>query len=141
MKKIGPQITEETEFYLLSNFRNLNAGSEYIMQALPHITKKFFGLDIKGRFSHDEICLMIDVMNGTALTPRSAGQHILLNVQDGMKIDHLDQKWRVDGSALIEKLSGMSTPDLMFLEVWIAGFWNQNGKITLEKYIKPLLAD
>ena len=69
---------------------------------------------------------MIDVMNGTALTQDLAGQQLPLNVIDGIALDGLDEKWGVDAEKINQKLAGMSTPELMFLEIWIQGFWGGN---------------
>ena len=142
MKKIGPRVTEQTETFLKSNFRSLSAGAEYITNAAPSVMKKFIGQDIKTRFLREELLLMVDVMNGTMLTAGIAGQHLPLNVADGIQLDRLDEKWEVDGPALEEKLKTLSTPDLFFLEVWIQGFWEQLGtedEIPLEEYVKAAL--
>lgn len=127
MKKVGPTITPQTEAYCLSHFLRLNTGAGYIINAAPSVARKFIGIDIKDRFSAGELKLMIDVMNGTMLTPGMAGQHLQANVEDGIALDGLAEKWEVDGPGIVKKLADMSTPDLMFLEIWIQGFWKQLG--------------
>ena len=138
MKKIGPRVNEKADEYLTKNFRNRSAGAEYILNATPAVARKFMGLDLNGMLVKAELNLMIDVMNGTALTPDLAGQHLPLNVVDGIALDGLDEKWGVDAEKLNQKLAGMSTPELMFLEIWIQGFWERLGtdsEIPLEEYV------
>lgn len=138
MKKIGPRVSETTEKFLKTNFKSLSGGAEYCLEAMPAVARKFMGLDFKGRLSREELYLIIDVMNGTMLSPQIAGQHIPLNVEDGIALDHLDQKWEVDGPALVEKLKAMSTPELFFLEIWVQGFWQRLGtedEIKMEDYV------
>jgi len=122
MKKLGPRANERTIEYLDSHFNKRNAGAEYILATWPAAARKFIKLDMKGRFTAGELKLMIDVMNSTTLSPEMAGQHITLNVASGIALDNLDQKWDVDSKELNGKLSKMSTPELMILEIWIQGF-------------------
>ena len=123
MKNINARVSEKSEKFLTENFRSKGAGAEYILAALPAASRKFIGLDMKGRFTSHELKLMIDVMNGTILTPEIAGLHLPINVRDGIALDGLDEKWSIDGKALEAKLTQMSTPELLILEIWIQGFW------------------
>lgn len=141
MKNLGPRANERTIEYLTNNFPKINAGAEYILAAVPAAARKFIGLDMKGKFTAGELRLMIDVMNGTMLSPEIAGQHLGLNVADGIALDGLDEKWGVDAGMLNEKLAGMSTPELMILEVWIQGFWQAvtDHDQDLDEYIQVAL--
>ncbi len=141
MKKITPRINDKTVDYLQKNFKNLNAGSEYLLDSIPTVARVYAGYQLKGKFTGGELKLMIDVMNvrQDMLTPQLAGQHILPNVQDGITLDHLDEKWEVDPDKIQEKLKSLSIPDVFFMEIWIQGFRQQNLDINLEEYIKELI--
>jgi hypothetical protein len=140
MKKITPRINKSTEEFLSQNFKNLNAGSEYLLDSIPAVARVYAGYQLKGKFTAGELNLMIDVMNGTMLTTQFAGQHILPNVQDGIALDNLDQKWAVDPDQVKDKIKKLSVPDIFFLEIWIQGFWQQNTEtgMNLEEYVKHL---
>lgn len=141
MKNINARANERTEKYLAGNFRTKGAGAEYILAAWPAAARKFICLDMKGKFTAGELRLMIDVMNGTMLSPEMAGQHLSLNVADGIALDALDKKLEVDAETLNKKLAEMSTPELMILEIWIQGFWEAvtNHGQDLDEYIKVAL--
>jgi len=139
MKKITPRIADNTVGFLTDNFKNLNAGSEYLLDAIPSVARVYAGYQLKSIFSAEELQLMIDVMNGTMLSPLLAGQHLKVNVEDGIALDHLDSKWEINGNNLISKLGDMSVPEVFFLEIWIQGFWIQSDGIELEDYIQSLI--
>jgi len=142
MKKITPRIDDSAEKFLKTKFNTTNAGSEYCLNSLYPVFRKFIALDLKGKFTGSELTLMIDVMNGTMLISQFAGQHLSANVSDGIVLDALDVKWEIDPTELKEKLISLSTPELFFLEIWIHGFWVQNTKknMDLDKYIEGLAA-
>ena len=141
MKKITPRISEKSEIFFKNNFKNVNSGVEYLLEAIPAIARVYAGYQLKGKFTGDELKLMIDVMNGTMLTAQFAGQHLLANIQDGIVLDHLDEKWKVDSDKIQEKIKNLSIPDIFFLEIWIQGFWQQNTEsgVDLNKYIEELI--
>ena len=139
MKKITPRIADNTVGFLTDNFKNLNAGSEYLLDSVPAVSRVYVGYQLKGTFTENELKLMIDIMNGTMLNPSLAGQHLKSNIEDGISLDHLDTKWEVDGNDLISKLGDMSVPEIFFLEIWIQGFWIQSDGIELEDYIQSLI--
>jgi hypothetical protein len=140
MKKITPRINEKSEEFFKTNFKSVNSGAEYLLESIPAVARIYAGYQLKGKFTADELKLIIDVMNGTMLTAQFAGQHLLPNVQDGIALDHLDEKWEIDADKLKEKIKSLSIPDIFFLEIWIQGFWQQNTEsgVELEKYIEEL---
>ena len=139
MKKITPRIADNTVGFLTDNFKNLNSASEYLLDAIPSIARVYVGYQLKGIFSAEELKLMVDVMNSTMLSPLLAGQHLKVNVEDGIALDRLDAKWEIDGNKLIAKLNDMSVPEIFFLEIWIQGFCIQSNEIELEDYIQSLI--
>ena len=141
MKNTNARITDKTEKFLTDHFRTKSAGAEYILAAMPAVMRKFIGMDIKGRFTENELKLMIDAMERCVLSPEMAGQHLPLNVTDGIMLDHIDEKWGVDAVQLNRTLAGMSTPEIMLLEIWIQGFWQAATEHAqdMDEYIKAAL--
>jgi hypothetical protein len=63
-------------------------------------------------------------------------------VSDGIALDGLDQKWEVDGKALVEKVKTLTSFQQGVFEIWANGYWYaQTGKKLrdLEKYVGELL--
>ena len=141
MKNVNARVSDKTETFLGSHFRTRSAGAEYMLAAWQAASRKYVGIDMKGKFTPGELRLMIDVMNGTILSPEMAGQRLAMNVSDGMELDAMDEKWGVDAEQINYKLSTMSTPELMILEIWIQGFWQAvtDRNQGLEEYIQVAL--
>ena len=135
MKRTSPRVSESTEAWITSNFSSLNGGSEYILEATAAVAKRM-AARIKSVFPDQEMQLMIDCMNGTILSPQIAGQIISLNVSDAIDLDGLDKKWGVGKAEIMGKLESLTLPELMHLEVWCQGFWEQQPNVKLEDYIK-----
>jgi hypothetical protein len=138
-KKVGPEISEQAEKFYRENFANVNAGTAYVLGAFPGMYGRAMA-DMRGVFSRGELMLMLDVCNGLWLTPALAGEHITIQVADGMEIDRLDEKWKIDKKQLLEKLQKLSTLHLACLEIWAEAFWGQeeHGNKQLEKWVKKL---
>jgi hypothetical protein len=141
MIKTAPRISKSAAEFIPEYFRTLNAGLEYIIDSWPVLYR--YTLDhLKKHFSRGELMLMIDVFNATALTPRIAGQHIQLSVDDGMKLDRLDEKWNVNRNDLNAKLESCTIFERACLEIWANGFWyggpgGENRDI--EKYVDEMV--
>jgi hypothetical protein len=140
VKAIGPKISEESAAWLEKNFKNLNAGATYILDAFPGLYARTLH-DLAGNFPRGELLAMVDVMNATWLTPGIAGQHLAINVRDGIELDHLDQKWEIDGKVLNRKLTNLSIFALACLEIWIGAFWKQENHDNLEDWVKQFIQE
>ena len=124
------------------------SGTYSDLESIRTVVKSFEALyfscireDLKDLFSKNELLLMIDVMNGTMLTPGSSGHQISANVEDGIALDRLDEKWEIDKTAIIKKLSGLSLFQKTALELWTKKFWIQTeteGAIDIEAYAEQL---
>lgn len=81
------------------------------------------------KFSRDELCLIMDACNGL-VTGRPS--YIWAEVYDAIRLHRLDDKWSVDGQALVSKLQELSDVELYGLEEAIRRFWQQPDKDTDE---------
>lgn len=132
--KVSPRISQKSATEMTKAFASLNAGCEYILDSWPGLYRQTIHA-LKGRFSRGELMLMIDVMNGTYLTPGHAGQHLDINVEDGIKLDVLDKKWEIDGPALNKKIAALTIFETASLEWWIQAFWNQDKHNKIEECV------
>lgn len=72
----------------------------------------------------DEACLITDALNGSLMTADTA--HLLwASIEDAIKYEGLQEKWGVDGKALVEKLR-CSLNEIQTMAVIDAAerFWN-----------------
>lgn len=135
--KTSPRISSKSADWYKGNFSSVNAGLEYTLESMPSLYR--YTLDsLKGRFSRGELMLMIDVNNGLILTPRMAGQHLGAQVSDGIALDRLDDKWKIDGKELNKKVSGLTIFEAACLELWIGAFWENHEHTDIEKYVADL---
>lgn len=166
LKTISPRISEKTSEFLLSLGGTVNAGAEYSLGMLTNMATEHapatFGnaimgidyavkafsrlyrkalMDIIGTFEKNELLLMLDNMNGVMLTPAIAGQHIVHNVLDGIALDGLDKKWKIDADTIKEKLVSLTDMQLIALELWCRAFWEvtyHSDNSNIEDYVKQL---
>jgi len=147
LKKTGIQISPGSLELLGTLFKkgagkpNPSGAASYIVESFRNLYRQTL-LKIKGLFTPEDLYLMLNVANGTILTPSIAGQQLLPSVEDGIALDSLDTCYETNGPALIEKMKTLSIPERAILEIWLKGFWEQNGikGLTIEDYIKPLIS-
>jgi hypothetical protein len=127
-------VTATAATTLAQYFETAEVGARYVLNAFPTLLKTTISNDLKGKFTENEVKLMIDVMNATMLTNDSVGHHLLANVEDGITLDKLDQKWEIQGDLLVDKLKTLTLTQLMLLEIWVQGFWSMEGD-NLDEYV------
>jgi len=137
-KSTSPEITEKSADFYKTTWGSVNSGTTYILDAFPSLYKHTMH-ELKGRFSREELLLMIDVNNGLWLTPGISGQHMSAQVPDGIALDHLDEKWEFDGDALNKKIDSLSIVEAACLEIWIMAFWEQDDHANIEEYVAAML--
>lgn len=113
---------------------------EYILTASKAINIRSM-VKLKGMFTTPELSLIIDVMNGFMLSPAMPGESLRGNVPDGIALDRLDEKWEVDGKALVEKINALGIAEAATLELWANGYWygNHDELPNMDEYIKKLI--
>lgn len=122
MKRIGPRIDEPTYAFLQACFDNPDRGAGFILEAWPSLYTRTLKRVLRD-FTKAELKLMIDVFNATMLTAQMAGQMLVAEVVDGMKLNALDTKWDVNGCELAAKLEGLAAFDAACLELWANSYW------------------
>lgn len=74
-----------------------------------------------------EAWLLVDVLNGTIMDATTA--HMLwAEVEDGIRLDRLADKWELDGPALVEKLRGLTELQSMVLVDAAERFWEDEDR-------------
>lgn len=164
MKKTTPRLSDGTAKFLETNFRSVNGGAEQVLstiamladlplvktntdpsQSIDYAIRAFSDVyrkelhGLRGKFSKDELMLVIDVFNGSLLSPQLAGQHIYANVADGIELDRLDEKWSIDKATMLPKIQEISNLQRACLELWAVAYWQGDFYLTQEpeEYVAP----
>lgn len=94
-------------------------------------------------FTDNEICLMVDVTNGTMISSFALGYSLMLNVEDGIALEGLDKKWSVDKDSLLNKLKSLSGFHRVVIEVLAHNFWygadGQGGRDLSDEALQGLV--
>lgn len=79
--------------------------------------------------TRDEACLICDALNGTVIFEQ---EYIFIGaeIQDSIRLDHTDEKWSVDGPALVRKLAGASPVTLCAIADAAERFWEHPERDT-----------
>lgn len=123
MHKLTARVQDDTVSWLAKHFETKTSGAEFALDLFPLLISRTWR-ELRGKFTRGELCLILDVFNGVILSARLSGQHLLLEVYDGMTIEGLDAKWEVDRDLLMGKLKALSGLELTAMEIWGAGFWH-----------------
>lgn len=140
-KRVAPWVTPQAQMWLSETFENLNQGATYLMLSAGPLYRQTL-IEMKGKFTADELRLMLDVMNGTMLTAEWPGATLAGNVRDGIALDALDEKWKINGSELIDKINSLHTFQLHTIELWANGFWyggDRDRELDIDAHVKKLL--
>lgn len=171
MKQQNIEMTPETSAWYSENFPSARQGAKIAVETFCESLKDHpvagmfsdpftahqFMLDvwkhawrhslvgIKGIFTAPELMLIIDIYNGTMLSAMHYNSNSLeVGISDSIALDGMDQKWKIDGPALVEKCRGLTPMQSLCLELWANGFWygkeaSANQDRDLKEYVKPLL--
>lgn len=77
--------------------------------------------------SDDEMAYILDVCNGTVFANGISIYMLPLEIEDSIP-DGYPEKWKVDGSALAEKLRGLSFGESVALVDAIERWWDRTGE-------------
>lgn len=91
------------------------------------------------RFSATEILLVTDAVRGTLWLPDTVC-YLADDVEEGIEHDKLDEKWSVDGKALVAKLRELSFAQTMSFVDATERFWTTPDKYVVGEAARELLA-
>ena len=122
-------------------FTDALTGAEFMLQTWRQIYRVSL-VQIKGKFTRDELALFIDTHNGMMLSPMHFGSNTLaVGPSDAIALDNMAAKWGVDPESLLNKIHELSAAQQLCLEIWACGFWSSQetpeGK-DFERYIDQL---
>lgn len=107
---------------------SLNGGGTGLSHRLSQIADRYCEILRRTRlpdFTESETSLLHDACNGVWHEPASTIRGALAQgVEDAIDLDGLDEKWSVDGLALIEKLRGLDFIQEVKLVEDIERYWS-----------------
>jgi hypothetical protein len=77
------------------------------------------------RLTTKETMLIADALNGILMDVTSVPL-LWAQVQDAIALEHLDEKWQVDGQALVDKLRGLNEIQALAVVDAAERFWRDN---------------
>lgn len=144
--QMSPRLSPGVGEWYEQHFPSRNAGGEYVLAAWPNLYRRTL-FELKGKFDRPELMLIIDVFNSTMLSPEMAGQELDLQVREGIYLDALDLKWKIDDRLnLIQRVVDLPIFSRAVLTLWANGYWYGRPDTSdlpdlpdLEKYVKAML--
>lgn len=76
--------------------------------------------------SVSEAWFIVDMLNGTIMDANAAGL-LWASAEDACALDGLDEKWKLDGKAFVQKLKNLSGIQAMALVDAAERFWQANN--------------
>ena len=126
-RQIAPRLTNTAVTFLHNNFKNINAGSSYILESIPAIFKQTVS-DLRKKFSENEMEAMAACLWEVPLYPAMAGQ-ILLTKINNLFTDDYENKIKCDINKLVKKINELSLAEIYFLEIYLKGSYVNMEKI------------
>lgn len=122
--ELGKEISERGDNRTLVIHRDLERLYTLYRYALQDIS-----------LSLQEAWFIVDILNGTPMDAETANM-LWAEAEDACFLNHLDQKWGIDGKALVEKLKKLSRTHCLALVDAAERFWQANTGNMGEEDIK-----
>jgi len=122
-----PPLNKQSRWFIVDNFESNSQGVHYALEALPVLYQAALK-EIKGKFLYDELSFILDVFNGAAINPQTAGQTLIARCEHKIELDRLDKKWRVNKKQFLNALRSLSYFQRAALEIWANGYWHGRTK-------------
>ncbi len=139
MKAIAPKISDTAAEFFPQLFSNLHKGVTYALEIWPTLYKRTL-IEMRGRFTADELTLIVEAFQGLNLNPDIPGQFAGINVSNAIDLKRLEDKRSVNKKTLVKKIEGLTIFQTAALEIWASAYWQgkRNKEIKLEKWIEGL---
>lgn len=132
-----------TREFIERHFSDPATGAERIVRSFPRLFEKSLD-EVRGRFTREELYLMIDVLSGRYDKCSDAGNRLFRECMNEITADDLDRKWTVDRERLLDKISELTVFQSFCVELWAAAYWRGEGgtertDIDLERHVERLI--
>lgn len=114
--EIAPALSERLANYPVGGIarRDLERYYALLVEELATVT-----------LSENEALLICDALNGTLMLPQTM-RLLWAEIDDSIRLDATDEKWQVDGPALVEKLRRFTSGQTLAVVDAGERWWNRN---------------
>jgi hypothetical protein len=125
-KSIAPKIEGTAADWISGMFPSLNAGSTFLLEAMPGLYRKSLS---EMAFSEEELHVILDVLQDHRKTmcrgsADMAGRTLPLKIAD------------TENETLLNRINDLPRFSIVCLEIWAASFWQQEGNKTKEEWVE-----
>jgi len=85
-----------------------------------------------------ELSLVAEALGGTIFDDELLVRALDADVEDAIRLDHLDEKWGVDREAIIDKLEALSPLARIKLLLLVAAFWSNPERREVPRSLREL---
>lgn len=125
---ISPRIGDDVAAALADIAGTKAAGGGEACEAYVYIRRSTMA-ELQGKFSKAEATALVDMYNGTMLTPelQYQAQVLRVKIEDAEKFDRTCSKYKVDVSKLTAKTDKLTAAQVFILQQELVRAWNQNA--------------
>jgi len=138
-KALGPKVGQVAFDFLKTTWGKPNRGATYILEAFPGMFMDTIR-EMKGIFSDEELCLILDSMHKCELSAHISGSHLTPYLLDAIFRDRLEEKWKVDAEMFMDKIYKLKDFQEAILEIWAKRYLSNKKTIGMFEYIIHLKA-
>ena len=109
-----------------SGINNFSYNLKFIVETWFTLIR-YSKANLNGYFTSKEAYLIVDALNGQLLTTGlSFVKTLYFSVEDAIKLEQLDKKWKVDREELLKKLEELSESEALAVYLMVFDFWNSS---------------
>ncbi len=111
----------------------LDMRDDNLSGSIAKCLSRYFGLlarsrrELAAQLSEAELSLILDALNGTGFMDEHSAGFIPHEIADSIRLNETDEKWGVDGDALLKKLGALDHTDLTALADAAERWWRRVG--------------
>lgn len=120
---VAPRISSGAADFYRDTFKNLNAGSLYVLQAFPLLYRKTIQ-EVQVELEQSELDLIVAAFEEVEdLAANLAGHQLVHQVANGIDLNQLDEKYAVNREEILDKLETLplftrAVLEIMAMEAW-----------------------
>lgn len=141
MQTVSPKLTDQIVNQLIEFAGNKNAGAMEAINAYVFIRRATMS-ELKGRFTHAEASALVDMYNGTLLTPELQYQAQVLRakIEDAEKYEGSCTRHGAKLDVLLKKTDVLTAAQVWVLQQEIVRAWDRNSDVpgAVDELIKLL---
>ncbi len=145
-KKITAVIRDGVFDFYYETFKKPEEGARYVLECFPQLYRRTMK-ELAGIFNRNELYMIIDALEGMAVSPEESGKCLPGECFEAMDKDGLGNDWNIEDQDFRKKLDLLTPFQAACLEMWAFAYWYGSGvgsqgprsDSDLEKHVEVLL--